>query len=137
MLLRMRCSRAIHSFKHSRHLRYALKNGVGVLLLSLPAFLRYGSQGQHSLVNCICLGLQLHDTLGNRWFSKYHGQWVRVRVWAEFWLHLLTDNSQIVVTYIFVLETNTGATIRVGGLRLLGTFLGALMASLVRVSADL
>lgn len=97
MLFRMRLSRAIHRLKHSRHLRYALKNGIGVLLLSLPAFLPYNGQG-------------------SRWFRKYHGQW-------------------IVVTYIFVLETNTGATMRIGGLRLLGTLLGAAMACLVWIIA--
>ena len=41
------------------------------------------------------------------------------------------------ITYIFVLETNTGATMRIGGLRLLGTLLGAAMACLVRVSTEL
>lgn len=49
MLFRMRLSRAIHHLKHSRHLRYALKNGIGVLLLSLPAFLPYNGQGGHPL----------------------------------------------------------------------------------------
>ena len=55
MLFRMRLSRAIHHLKHSRHLRYALKNGIGVLLLSLPAFLPYNSQGGHPLYPILVL----------------------------------------------------------------------------------
>ncbi|KAF8328929.1 Fusaric acid resistance protein family-domain-containing protein [Cantharellus anzutake] len=90
---RVRLSRAIRGVKHSSNLRYALKNGIGVLLLSLPAFLPSSNQASHL-------------------FRKYHLQWM-------------------VATYIFVLETNTGATIQVGGLRLLGTLLGAVMACLI------
>jgi hypothetical protein len=46
------------------------------------------------------------------WFQHVHGQWA-------------------VITYIYVLETNTGATIRTGGLRFVGTVCGALYAFMV------
>ena len=37
----------------------------------------------------------------------------------------------MVVTYIFVLETNTGATIHIGGLRIIGTLCGVVFAYVV------
>jgi hypothetical protein len=39
--------------------------------------------------------------------------------------------SQAVVAFIFVLETNTGATVRAGALRLIGTIGGAIFAYIV------
>ncbi|KAI0798119.1 hypothetical protein C8Q75DRAFT_709584 [Abortiporus biennis] len=76
--------------KHSRHLRHALKNAIGVALLTFPAFMPIGTGGRD-------------------WYSKYHGQWMTI-------------------SYLWVLETNTGATWRTGYLRILGTILGALYA---------
>lgn len=51
-------------------------------------------------------------------FQDMHGQWA-------------------VVTYIFVLETNTGATIRTGALRFIGTIVGALYAYIVSSTSSL
>ncbi|TFL06868.1 hypothetical protein BDV98DRAFT_1716 [Pterulicium gracile] len=91
-MLRARFStfKFIRSFKHSPHIRYALKNAVGVAALSLPGFLP-------------------PDHPGHQWFYKYRVQWA-------------------VLSYIWVLETNTGATYQIGYLRLAGTILGALYA---------
>ncbi|GAW05453.1 hypothetical protein LENED_007312 [Lentinula edodes] len=55
------------------------------------------------------------SSAGRQWFIFYRGQWM-------------------LITYIWVLETNTGATLRVGYLRIAGTILGALygyIASLI------
>ncbi|KIJ69535.1 hypothetical protein HYDPIDRAFT_145711 [Hydnomerulius pinastri MD-312] len=49
------------------------------------------------------------DSASNRWFTAFHGQWM-------------------IISYVWVLETNTGATWRVGYLRLSGTILGAIYA---------
>ncbi|KAH7908025.1 Fusaric acid resistance protein-like-domain-containing protein [Hygrophoropsis aurantiaca] len=46
---------------------------------------------------------------GSRWFRSDHGQW-------------------LIISYVWVLEPNTGATWRVGYLRLSGTVLGAIYA---------
>lgn len=44
--IRLRISKALKSIKHSSHLRHALKNTVGVALLSIPAFLPPDSKGR-------------------------------------------------------------------------------------------
>lgn len=43
---RIRLSRIVHSFKHSHHLRYALKVAAGTTLLALPGLLPVGSAGR-------------------------------------------------------------------------------------------
>jgi hypothetical protein len=78
--LRFLFAACIRSIRHSSHLQHAVKNSIGVMLLSLPAFLSTGSQGQ-------------------RWFNQAHGQWM-------------------IISYVWVLETNTGATWRVASLRI-------------------
>ena len=95
--------RAIH---HSPHLKHAFKNAAGVALLSLPVFLPPGSSGTpiprfltHSLIT----------SLGYKWFYAARGQWM-------------------VISYVWVLEINTGATWRTGYLRLAGTIIGAIYA---------
>ncbi|TFK55317.1 hypothetical protein OE88DRAFT_1780799 [Heliocybe sulcata] len=49
------------------------------------------------------------DSPGRRWYTSVHGPWM-------------------LITYIWVLETNTGATWRVGYLRISGTIIGAVYA---------
>ncbi|KAG1756228.1 uncharacterized protein EDB91DRAFT_1091325 [Suillus paluster] len=88
--LRLRASKIIRNTQHSSHLRHAMKNAIGVAMLSFPAFLPSNSAGF-------------------QWFSRIHGQWM-------------------IISYVWVLETNTGATWRVGYLRLSGTILGAIYA---------
>ncbi|KAI0928180.1 hypothetical protein AcW2_004274 [Taiwanofungus camphoratus] len=78
------------SVQHSSHLRHAMKNAIGVAILSFPAFMPLASSGR-------------------KWFTSWHGQWM-------------------VISYLWVLETNTGATWRTGYLRLFGTILGAIYA---------
>ncbi|KAH8983677.1 hypothetical protein EDB86DRAFT_2811253 [Lactarius hatsudake] len=80
----------VRGVARSSHLQHAIKNSIGVALLSLPAFLPTGSSGQ-------------------KWFARTHGQWM-------------------IVSYVWVLETNTGATCRVAYLRITGTILGAVYA---------
>ncbi|KAI0047054.1 hypothetical protein FA95DRAFT_1493111 [Auriscalpium vulgare] len=84
---RLALATVLRSIVHSTHLKHAIKNGIGVGLLCLPAFLPAGSSGQ-------------------KWFSYAHGQWAAV-------------------SYVWVLETNLGATWRMGYLRISGTILGA------------
>lgn len=52
------------------------------------------------------------STGGPQWFLKVHGQWM-------------------VISYLWVLETNIGATWRIGYLRILGTCIGAIYAYIV------
>ncbi|KAI0029310.1 hypothetical protein K488DRAFT_56638 [Vararia minispora EC-137] len=82
----------VHSLRHSRHLQHAVKNALGVFLLTLPVFYPTESPPRHA-------------------WQQIRGQWM-------------------VITYVWVLETNTGATWRVGYLRLSGTILGAIYAYL-------
>ena len=106
--IRLRLSgweRAIH---HSPHLQHAFKNAAGVALLSLPVFLPPETSGTpiprlltHSLI----------FVPGHKWFDAARGQWM-------------------VISYVWVLETNTGATWRTGYLRLVGTIIGAIYAYL-------
>ena len=49
---------------------------------------------------------------GRAWFLKYRGAWA-------------------VISYMYVLEVHTGATLKVGFFRLLGTFIGAVTAYVV------
>ncbi|EMD38705.1 hypothetical protein CERSUDRAFT_113885 [Gelatoporia subvermispora B] len=56
------------------------------------------------------------NSSGRQWFTQYHGQWMTI-------------------SYLWVLETNTGATWRTGYLRLIGTILGAAYAYLTWVIA--
>lgn len=106
--IRLRLSgweRAIH---HSPHLQHAFKNAAGVALLSLPVFLSPGSSGTSIpwlLIRSLTIGP------GHEWFNATRGQWM-------------------VISYVWVLETNTGATWRTGYLRLAGTIIGAIYAYL-------
>ncbi|KAG0705229.1 hypothetical protein DFH29DRAFT_800614 [Suillus ampliporus] len=88
--LRLSASKIIRNMQHSSHLQHAMKNAIGVAMLSFPAFLPSNSVGLF-------------------WFRWTHGQWM-------------------IISYVWVLETNTGATWRVGYLRLSGTILGAIYA---------
>lgn len=81
--------------------------------------LKHSRHLQYGLKNAIGIALLslpafLPKEQGGDWFQRVHGQWA-------------------LITYIFVLETNTGATIRTGGLRFLGTVCGALYAYIVRI----
>ena len=52
------------------------------------------------------------DTPGQRWFDKSRGAWT-------------------VISYMYVLEVHTGATLKVGFFRLAGTFIGPLFGFIV------
>jgi len=97
--------RAIH---HSPHLQHAFKNAAGVALLSLPVFLSPRSSGM-SIPKFLIHSLII--SLGYKWFNAVRGQWM-------------------VISYVWVLETNTGATWRTGYLRLAGTIIGSIYAYL-------
>ncbi|THH09172.1 hypothetical protein EW146_g8766 [Bondarzewia mesenterica] len=61
---RLALSKVLRSVQHSSHLQHAIKNAIGVALLSLPAFFPVGSRGQH-------------------WFATAHGQWMIISyVWV-------------------------------------------------------
>ncbi|TFY68062.1 hypothetical protein EVJ58_g1227 [Rhodofomes roseus] len=91
--LRLRMARSYRSVTHSPHLRHAIKNAIGVAVLSLPAFLPVNNSARV-------------------WFSSWHGEWM-------------------VISYVWVLETSTGATWRVGYLRSVGTATAALYGYIV------
>jgi hypothetical protein len=106
--IRLRLSHWERAIHHSPHLQHAFKNAAGVALLSLPVFLSPGSSGASTprlLVHPLIV------SLGHKWFNATRGQWM-------------------VISYVWVLETNTGATWRTGYLRLAGTIIGAVYAYL-------
>jgi len=77
--------------------------------------LQHSSHLRHALKNAVgvaLLGLAAFlppTSAGYMWFKEVHGQWM-------------------IISFVWVLETNTGATWRVGYLRLSGTILGAAYA---------
>jgi len=77
--------------------------------------IRHSSHLQHAVKNSIgvmLLGLPAFlskGSPGEMWFVEARGQWM-------------------IISYVWVLETNTGATWRVSSLRIAGTLLGALYA---------
>jgi hypothetical protein len=95
--LRLLFAACVRAIRHSSHLQHALKNSFGVMLLSLPAFLPRGSAGGISTF-CETTTTKLAYK-GESWFAEAHGQWM-------------------VISYVWVLETNTGATWRVSSLRI-------------------
>ncbi|KAH8108201.1 hypothetical protein BXZ70DRAFT_46056 [Cristinia sonorae] len=70
---------------------------------------------QHALKNAVGAAILTFPAFmpqassGSRWYHSWHGQWATI-------------------SYLWVLETNTGATWRTGYLRILGTCMGALYA---------
>lgn len=86
-------SKILHALRHSRHVHFAMKQTIGISLLSLPAFMPAGNSGRH-------------------WYDSNLGAWM-------------------VVSFMYVLEVTSGATLRVGFYRMLGTFIGALLGFLV------
>jgi hypothetical protein len=93
---RVAISQALHQLKHSRHVHFALKQTVGISLLSLPAFLALGDDGRS-------------------WYDASRGPWM-------------------VVSFMYVIEVTTGATLRIGFYRMLGTFIGAVVGYIVSIS---
>ncbi|KDQ12279.1 hypothetical protein BOTBODRAFT_161808 [Botryobasidium botryosum FD-172 SS1] len=88
-------SKIVRSVRNSSSFRFAIKNALGVALLTLPAYLPPTSSGA-------------------RWFHTVHGQWA-------------------VISYLWVLETNIGATWRIGFWRLVATCAGVIYASVAYV----
>ncbi|KAG1754200.1 hypothetical protein EDB19DRAFT_1665235 [Suillus lakei] len=76
---------------------------------------QHSSHLQHAAKNAIGVAMLSlpaflpSNSAGFQWFAWIHGQWM-------------------IISYVWVLETNTGATWRVGYLRLSGTILGAIYA---------
>ncbi|KAG1883151.1 hypothetical protein F4604DRAFT_1741037 [Suillus subluteus] len=77
--------------------------------------MQHSSHLQHATKNAIGVAMLSFpaflpsNSAGFQWFKWIHGQWM-------------------IISYVWVLETNTGATWRVGYLRLSGTILGAIYA---------
>ncbi|KAI0637282.1 hypothetical protein C8Q77DRAFT_1050225 [Trametes polyzona] len=73
---------------------------------------QHSSHWRHGLKNALGVAVLTFPAFmpegseGRRWFQSYRGQWMTI-------------------SYLWVLETNTGATWRTGYLRLFGTLLGA------------
>ncbi|TFK82012.1 hypothetical protein K466DRAFT_531014, partial [Polyporus arcularius HHB13444] len=82
--------------------------------------LAHSSHWRHGLKNAIGVAVLTFpafmpaDSDGRRWFQEWRGQWMTI-------------------SYLWVLETNTGATWRTGYLRLFGTLLGAVYAYVTAV----
>ena len=97
MQLRIRIWRFMQAVRHSSHVRHGLKAAVGVAILTFPAF---------------CPA----ESAARKWFVSVHGQWATIRygsvVYYEMGLCLTS------LSYLWVLETNTGATWRTGYLRI-------------------
>ncbi|KAI8998920.1 hypothetical protein BD414DRAFT_476445 [Trametes punicea] len=83
--------------------------------------MQHSSHWRHGLKNAIGVAVlsfpafMPEGSAGRQWFQSWRGQWM-------------------VISYLWVLETNTGATWRTGYLRLFGTLLGAIysyVASLI------
>ncbi|KAL1409882.1 hypothetical protein Q8F55_003881 [Vanrija albida] len=89
VVARVLVSKALHSLKHSHHVLFAVKQTIGISLLSVPAFMPEGNSGRH-------------------WYDKSRGAWM-------------------VVSFMYVLEVTTGATLRIGFYRTLGTLIGAVV----------
>ncbi|BEI85580.1 hypothetical protein CcaverHIS002_0509810 [Cutaneotrichosporon cavernicola] len=89
VLTRVLLSKAFHTLKHSRHVHFALKQTIGISVLSLAAFLPAGNSGR-------------------QWYDSTNGAWM-------------------VVSFMYVLEVTTGATLHVGFYRMWGTFIGAVL----------
>lgn len=87
---RLKVSRALRAVQHSSHLRHAIKNSGGIVLLSLPAFLPTDSPG--ASISLVAVVLIVIECEGYSWFYWARGQWM-------------------VISYLWVLETNTGATV--------------------------
>ncbi|WWC92171.1 uncharacterized protein L201_007125 [Kwoniella dendrophila CBS 6074] len=94
---RIMLSQLLHQAKHSRHVIFSLKMGIGISLLSIPAFLA-------------------PNHAGRQWYDNSRGGWM-------------------VVSYMFVLEDTTGAILKVGFLRGLGCFIGAVMGYVCAIIA--
>ncbi|KAI0747801.1 hypothetical protein C8Q80DRAFT_1168545 [Daedaleopsis nitida] len=86
-----------------------------VWLSKIYRSLQHSSHWRHGLKNAIGVAVLTfpaflpEDNPGRRWFQEWRGQWMTI-------------------SYLWVLETNTGATWRTGYLRLFGTLLGAVYA---------
>ncbi|KAH9857776.1 hypothetical protein C2E23DRAFT_881345 [Lenzites betulinus] len=74
---------------------------------------QHSSHWRHGLKNALGVAVLTfpafmpEESTGRQWFQSYRGQWMTI-------------------SYLWVLETNTGATWRTGYLRLFGTLLGAM-----------
>ncbi|KAF9228048.1 hypothetical protein BS17DRAFT_793616 [Gyrodon lividus] len=87
-------------------------------VLRLSTWTQHSSHLRHAIKNSIgvaalsVLAYLPTDSDGYSWFTSFHGQWV-------------------IISYVWVLETNTGATWCIGYLRLSGTVLGAVYSYIV------
>ncbi|KAI0646763.1 hypothetical protein C8Q79DRAFT_907394 [Trametes meyenii] len=88
---------------------------VRVWLSKRHRALQHSSHWRHGLKNAIGVAVLTFPAFmpkgsaGREWFQSFRGQWMTI-------------------SYLWVLETNTGATWRTGYLRLIGTVLGAVYA---------
>ncbi|KAJ3567123.1 hypothetical protein NP233_g6565 [Leucocoprinus birnbaumii] len=97
------------NWNHPKMLRARLRLSKVTRAFKQSAHLRHAFKNAAGVA---LLGLPAYlgnGTPGQKWFNQSYGQWM-------------------VISYVWVLETNTGATIRVGYLRLNGTLLGAAYA---------
>lgn len=88
MRYRLIFSEVLRSLLHSSHVKHALKNALGVALLSIPAFLANGSPGR-------------------RWFADWHGQWMVI---SFIWVHEINVGQTWRVGYLRFWGTVLGAT---------------------------
>jgi hypothetical protein len=93
MRARLSLSNSIRSIEHSPHLRHAFKNAAGVAILSIPAFLPTTSSGIYTVFVFLCFVFNTFFGISApQWFKSHYGPWM-------------------LISYVWVLETNTGATV--------------------------
>lgn len=64
--------------RHSNHLKHAMKNAIGVAILTFPAFMPADSAGEHfNSVQLTCL--DMFPFSGRKWFLAVRGEWMTIR----------------------------------------------------------
>lgn len=112
---RFRMAKTIISLKKRRlHLLHAFKVGLGVTLLTLPAFM----PASNSARNCASFSLLVSIALLEADRCAHPG-WLNQR------------GSWIPISFLYVLETTTGQTWRVGLFRAIGTVFGSIIGVLI------
>ncbi|KZT52483.1 hypothetical protein CALCODRAFT_558069 [Calocera cornea HHB12733] len=96
----------------STMLRYRLKLASIVRAIQRSPHARYGFKAALGTMLLTLPGFLPRGSAARSWFDQSHGQWM-------------------VIAFLFVLETDTGATLRNGMWRIIGTLCGAICAYLI------
>lgn len=115
--VRLWLSKRYRALHHSSHWKHGLKNAIGVAILTFPAFMPATSSGTLQLVSCRLFDdikvLTCRKIMVPRLAGSVDGYQVHCCVRGDVYL-----SDVFLCSYLWVLETNTGATWRTGYLRL-------------------